>query len=98
MKWVLLLDEILLKKEETNFLTMLEAKEIGASEKVGIKNTAVLDDALKFFSNSGIIVHFDSTEALKNLIVIQPDWLIFSIGKVTLKSSLDMYCEFRKKV
>jgi len=81
MRWILLLDEILSKRnEDRNFLTLTDVKELGA--RVGVNQAEEIEAALRLYHERGMLIHLTSTEILKNIVTIVPQWLVASLSKV----------------
>jgi len=82
MKWIALLDLILSKKSDSvSYLSFLEVKDL-AKAHVGINCSVELEEALKLFHNRGMISYVTSTEAVKGLVILDPQWLLDSISKI----------------
>jgi len=79
LRWTKVLDEMLEHQgDRSNWLEWSHARKIAA--KYEIDNE--LDIMLDFFHELGVIVHLNATEALRNIIVIKPQWLLEKLGKV----------------
>lgn len=79
MNWLRCLD--LITEEEHGSWVSLKKVGIFAA-KLGIDGEAEISTMLKLFHELGVIIHFDSTDALQQVIVISPQWLIDQISLV----------------
>ena len=68
------------KKETSDWVTLGEVKERG--RECGIQSAQEIDDMLALFHALGMIVHLTSTEALRSIVTVQPQWLVDAISKV----------------
>lgn len=68
------------KKDFSDWVTLAEVKERGRS--CGIQSVQELEDMLSLFHALGMIVHLTSTEALRSIVTVQPQWLVDAISKV----------------
>mmetsp|Transcript_4362 Transcript_4362/g.5780 ORF Transcript_4362/g.5780 Transcript_4362/m.5780 type:complete len:955 (+) Transcript_4362:52-2916(+) len=84
MRFINFLDELLSAKyrenEQKPFLTLPVVKKMAS--KVGINNSATLLMALEFFHECGMLIHLTATQALTNMIILKPQWLIDALSKV----------------
>uniref|UniRef100_A0A7S3PJ99 non-specific serine/threonine protein kinase n=1 Tax=Aplanochytrium stocchinoi TaxID=215587 RepID=A0A7S3PJ99_9STRA len=80
IKWMLFLDNILLKRTQVSYITLSEAREMAVD--LGITTISEQEQALRLFHQRGALIHLTSTDILKNIIIIKPQWLIDSLGKI----------------
>eukprot|EP00511_Aplanochytrium_stocchinoi_P001156 CAMPEP_0204826224 /NCGR_PEP_ID=MMETSP1346-20131115/3952_1 /ASSEMBLY_ACC=CAM_ASM_000771 /TAXON_ID=215587 /ORGANISM="Aplanochytrium stocchinoi, Strain GSBS06" /LENGTH=1008 /DNA_ID=CAMNT_0051954139 /DNA_START=998 /DNA_END=4024 /DNA_ORIENTATION=+ len=81
VRWMAFLDSILLKRSERPYLTVSEdVHSLGMN--VGISSLHEQEEALSFFHELGLVIHMTSTEILKNVVIIKPEWLIDALSKV----------------
>jgi len=84
MKWIRLLDTIV-GYSDLAYLKILEVKEL--ARHVGITSAHELEEALELFNTRGILFYLTSTEALKSIVVLQPQWLVDSLFLILRKES-----------
>jgi len=79
LSWLQCLDTML---ESVNpWLSLPDVVSIG--EKIaGITSSVEIDDMLALFHELGMVLHFTGTDALNQIVIIQPQWLIDKIGCV----------------
>ena len=79
MRWLRCLDLI---TEESNgpWIPIATVKEFAV--ELGITTDAELDSMLEMYHELGVIIHFNSTNALQEVVVINPQWLIDEISKI----------------
>uniref|UniRef100_A0A7S3PM47 non-specific serine/threonine protein kinase n=1 Tax=Aplanochytrium stocchinoi TaxID=215587 RepID=A0A7S3PM47_9STRA len=87
MNWIRLLDQILAKRDKESYLTLAEVKAI-AKDNFGIKGKGEVEVVLSLFHERGMIIHLNSTETLRNIIIIKPQWLIDALSSVIRDESL----------
>jgi len=90
------LDSILSEKQKQKaYLTFSdEVKQLGTN--VGIPSVREQEEALAFFHERGFLIHMTSTEILKNIVVINPQWLIDALSKVIRDGSIHIdFQEFK---
>jgi len=81
MRFVCFLDELLYAKSQSDtFMTLADAKLL--AKNAGIMSSEIQLVALEFFHNCGMITYLTATQALKNMIVLEPQWLIDSLSKI----------------
>jgi len=86
VSWLLLLDEMLLSRRNRNYLHYSMVKDI--AKRNGILAATELDQILTLFHDRGMVVHLTSTEALKSIVTINPQWLINCLSSVIRDASL----------
>mmetsp|Transcript_11423 Transcript_11423/g.13013 ORF Transcript_11423/g.13013 Transcript_11423/m.13013 type:complete len:377 (-) Transcript_11423:1216-2346(-) len=89
MRWINFLDEMLSVRKSKNYISLPMVKKMAFS--MGITGNAEIEMALKLFDQRGMIVHLTSTEMLRNIIVLKPQWLIDGLTKLIRDDSLHMY-------
>jgi len=89
IKWILLLDEILSNRRHETYVTLSDVKQM--AEGVGIHSASELEEALNLFHERGMLFHLTSTEMLKNIIIIKPQWLVDALSKVIRDDNLHMF-------
>uniref|UniRef100_A0A7S3PE57 COR domain-containing protein n=1 Tax=Aplanochytrium stocchinoi TaxID=215587 RepID=A0A7S3PE57_9STRA len=99
IRWMAFLDRILSEKqnETKEYLTFSdEVKIIGAI--VGIPSVGEQEEALSFFHERGFLIHMTSTEILKNIVIIKPQWLIDALSKVICEGNMHINMDQFKQV
>jgi len=92
VRWMEFLDRILARSEQKAYLTLSKGvSEIGAD--LGLHKSEQ-ELALSLFHERGFIVHVTATEILKEVVVIKPQWLISTLGKLIRDTSL--HVDFEK--
>jgi len=91
MSWMLLLDDILSKRELVSYLQLSDIRE--TAERFGITSNQEVEEAIALFNNRGMIVHLDATETLRNLVIIKPQWLINRLSNLIRDDSLHKFDE-----
>ena len=66
-------------KDSPLYITLVEAKHLGEQCKVVDKT---FNDAMKFFHEENIVVHFQGNPAISDLVVLDPAWLVKLFTKV----------------
>ena len=85
IRWMSFLDDIM--KTENNYLHVdNEVREIGRTN--GLESLSEHERALEFFHESGFIVYLTTTEILKNVVIVNPQWLIRKISKIIRDSEI----------
>ena len=84
LQWMQALDASLDKK--TPWIRFAQYKEIATA--VGVNSSEEINAMLALFHELGVILHFTSTEALREFVVTSPDWLIANVSKLIRDSSL----------
>ena len=88
IKWMHFLDAIL-KDKNCNFISLDLARDIASQH--GVISSDEVDEMLHMFHELGLIVHLRSTEALRNMVTINPQWLIDQITKVIRDHSIHKF-------
>jgi len=96
VRWMGLLDQIIEKRKSSPYLTFSQVRDIGKGEN--ILTQSELETALSLFHERGFVVHLTSTNVLKQIIVLKPQWLVDCLCKVIRDKSLHSFNEenFRK--
>ena len=79
MSWLKCLDKMNADSSKL-YLSLTEVKRM--AEDFEIHTGRELDSMLSLFHELGVIVHFSSTVALQQIVVINAQWLIDELGKV----------------
>ena len=79
IRFIRFLDLLLSFRQDHKYIRYSDAVHVATT--VGLKAHEV-DQALQLFHQRGIIVHLDTTEALKSIITIDPQWLIDGIAVI----------------
>jgi len=96
IRWMAFLDDLLSHKDRVSYLTMSSTvNEIAM--KFGLSNQE-RDMALQLFHERGLIIHLTATEALRNFVVIKPQWLIDALTKVIRDHDVHVDLEEFRKV
>eukprot|EP00511_Aplanochytrium_stocchinoi_P011954 CAMPEP_0204875770 /NCGR_PEP_ID=MMETSP1348-20121228/46820_1 /ASSEMBLY_ACC=CAM_ASM_000700 /TAXON_ID=215587 /ORGANISM="Aplanochytrium stocchinoi, Strain GSBS06" /LENGTH=757 /DNA_ID=CAMNT_0052032375 /DNA_START=59 /DNA_END=2329 /DNA_ORIENTATION=- len=91
MKWILLLDEILSKRKSSSYLLLKDVQRI--AKDVEISTHKEFELALSLLHDRGMLIHLTATEILKNIVIINPQWLIDSLTKVIRDDILHRFNE-----
>jgi len=86
MRMVVFLDKILERAKSSEYLDFGTVKEIGLS--IGITGDEIIRKCLNVFHQRGLLVYLSSTEALRNIVVINPQWLVDNLSKVIRDGSV----------
>ena len=86
------LEEALIDKckseEPVQFITLGEAREI-ARDKCEMVDEKELDTAINFMHDQRILIHFDETPKLKDMVILDPEWLIHLFREVITVKTYD---------
>jgi len=98
VRWMTFLDSILGQKENQKaYLTFSdEVKSLGTN--LGIPSISEQEEALTLFHERGFLIHMTSTEILKNIVVLDPQWLIGALSKVICDGSIHINIDQFKEV
>ena len=94
-RWTRFLDKLFKTDEEeedghvSNWVSFSDAVEVANS--VGISGDQEIEEMLQLFHELGVIVHLTRTQSMKNVITLNPQWLIDSISKVIRDDALHQY-------
>ena len=86
-----------------HFISLDEARRI-ARDECGINNEQLFKTSLNFLHDLRILIHFDDTPKLKDMVILDPQWLIDLFRKVITvkpyerKSDEPQYKELWKKL
>eukprot|EP00511_Aplanochytrium_stocchinoi_P011990 CAMPEP_0204877390 /NCGR_PEP_ID=MMETSP1348-20121228/48163_1 /ASSEMBLY_ACC=CAM_ASM_000700 /TAXON_ID=215587 /ORGANISM="Aplanochytrium stocchinoi, Strain GSBS06" /LENGTH=834 /DNA_ID=CAMNT_0052034247 /DNA_START=194 /DNA_END=2698 /DNA_ORIENTATION=+ len=81
LRWVRLLDKMLeTEQKEKHWISLTAVRNM--AKKVGMTSYNELIFMLKRFREFGIVVHFSNTETLREVVFLDPKWLINQICKV----------------
>jgi len=58
---------------------------------VGVKNAKEQESALDFFHERGMLIHLNSTEELRNVVITDPQFLVLGLSKVIRDNRLHQY-------
>jgi len=89
MQHIVLLDKILSMRKNSDFVTFDDVKAVAST--VGIRGHEALEQALTLFHERGLLIYLTSTETLRNIIIIQPQWLIDALAKVIRDGGLHRF-------
>ena len=78
MNWTRVLDLLLKQREITPYLTLTRVAEIAQSIEV----TTKIHDMLHFFHELGVLCYFDSSVELRQLVILEPQWLVDALTHV----------------
>ena len=78
VQWCLVLDSLLQKNK--SWVRLTEVKVLG--EEKGIKSSVELSEMLSLFHQLGMLLYFDATQILQEIVTIRPQWLIDAFSKV----------------
>jgi len=87
----LLLDEILSKRKSSSYLLLKDVQRI--AKDVEISTHKEFELALSLLHDRGMLIHLTATEILKNIVIINPQWLIDSLTKVIRDDILHRFNE-----
>jgi len=76
--WMRVLDLLLAKRKANPYLTLTQVAEI--AESVGV--TTKIRDMLCFFHELGVLCYFDSSSDVRQLVILDPQWLVDAFTKV----------------
>ena len=71
----------LLRKERKKWIPISEARQI-ASDKCGIDHDEQFRTLLNFLHDQKVLIHFNETPELENMVILDPQWLIDVFKKV----------------
>mmetsp|Transcript_12525 Transcript_12525/g.14613 ORF Transcript_12525/g.14613 Transcript_12525/m.14613 type:complete len:946 (-) Transcript_12525:74-2911(-) len=91
IRWIVFLDELMKRRQRESFLYLAETHKIGLS--VGLSNRAEVDLALSLFHERGVLLHFCATNALRNIVILEPQFLMEGLGKVIRDGELHHFSE-----
>eukprot|EP00511_Aplanochytrium_stocchinoi_P009560 CAMPEP_0204862744 /NCGR_PEP_ID=MMETSP1348-20121228/2781_1 /ASSEMBLY_ACC=CAM_ASM_000700 /TAXON_ID=215587 /ORGANISM="Aplanochytrium stocchinoi, Strain GSBS06" /LENGTH=995 /DNA_ID=CAMNT_0052012841 /DNA_START=266 /DNA_END=3253 /DNA_ORIENTATION=+ len=80
VRWMILLDQILSKRKESNYISLSTINKMANS--IGIRKAQEIEDALQLFHERGMMIHLQATEALKDYVVLRPQWLCDGLSKI----------------
>ena len=87
IKWMHCLDKI----NETSRAWLPIGQVTDIAEQCFITNARELEQMLHLFHQLGVIVHFTKTQALADVVTIQPQWLVDEISKVIRDPSIHKF-------
>lgn len=76
--WMRCLDSLM--ETSRPWLRLAEVKQVGIDH--GVNSAEELDTMLKLFHEFGVILYFTSTENLRDIVTLDPQWLVDQISKV----------------
>ena len=85
IRWLRCLD-LLLAKQRSSWISMVEVRQL--SEDAEVTTELEVEMMLKYFNEVGVVLYFDSTVALRQLIIVNPQWLIDKLGQVIRDDSI----------
>mmetsp|Transcript_14462 Transcript_14462/g.16908 ORF Transcript_14462/g.16908 Transcript_14462/m.16908 type:complete len:416 (+) Transcript_14462:205-1452(+) len=86
IRWMAFLDDLLSHKSSKSYLTM-NGDVNHVANKFGLSRQERYI-ALGLFHERGLIIHLTATEALQNIVIVKPQWIIDALGKVIRDSSI----------
>eukprot|EP00511_Aplanochytrium_stocchinoi_P011372 CAMPEP_0204874918 /NCGR_PEP_ID=MMETSP1348-20121228/44457_1 /ASSEMBLY_ACC=CAM_ASM_000700 /TAXON_ID=215587 /ORGANISM="Aplanochytrium stocchinoi, Strain GSBS06" /LENGTH=544 /DNA_ID=CAMNT_0052031037 /DNA_START=1 /DNA_END=1635 /DNA_ORIENTATION=+ len=78
MRWTKVLDDLMEERGKA-WVSLLDVYKIGTIN--GLRNSEI-DVMLRFFSDTGVLVYLSSTEVLRSMVILEPQWLTNQLGKV----------------
>lgn len=78
VQWCLVLDSLL--QTNQSWVRMSEVKSLG--EEHGVLSSMELNEMLALFHQLGMLLYFDATQILQEIVTIRPQWLIDAFSKV----------------
>lgn len=96
-RWTRFLDKLFKTDEDeedgqvSNWVSLEEA--VVVANSVGVLGEQEIEEMLQMFHQLGVIVHLTHTEQMKNVITLNPQWLIDAISKVIRDDALHQYDE-----
>ena len=78
VSWIRVLDLLLERRNDTPYLTLSEAADIALDAGV----TSKVSSILAFFHELGVLCYFDMSLDLRQLVVLDPQWLVNAFTKV----------------
>lgn len=85
IRWLRCLD-LLLEQQRTSWISMVEVRKLSAEAEVTTE--LEIESMLRYFNEVGVVLYFDSTVALRQLIIVNPQWLIDKLGQVIRDDSI----------
>ena len=74
--------------KQVRFITLGEAREI-ARDKCEMVDEKEMDTAINFMHDQRILIHFDETPKLKDMVILDPEWLIHLFREVITVKTYD---------
>ena len=98
IRWMAFLDEITKYGNETGFNYLRFTSQVrGLAESVGVQRLSEQEAALSYFHEKGFLIHLDSTETLREIVIVNPQWLIDMLSRVICDPKLHVdYEKFEK--
>jgi len=66
---------------------------VALAKSIGIVSREEVDEMLRMFHDLGIVLHLTATETLRNMVIINPQWLIDKISKVIRDDEIHRFDE-----
>lgn len=87
IRWMACLDELVGK--EAAWLSLTKVRKVG--EQCGINSAQDLENMLVFCTQMGMLLYFNHTENLREIVTLKPAWLLDCISKIMRDPEIHMY-------
>ena len=88
VRWLRCLDK-LTSDDQKSWVPLSKAKEM--AKKCDINAASEVEAMLHYFNQVGVVLHFTSTVALEQKVIVNPQWLIDQVGKVIRDLTIHQY-------
>jgi len=72
VRWFICLNALL--KSSTTYVSLCQVKSLASQLNIGCG--AEVEDMLRFFHDIGLVIYFTNTESLRDIIVVNPEWIL----------------------